>query len=122
MKRALTATPQARRLRYGALKTRGIYGSAEGSTGYLAMDARNILLFALRGNLPFVPSTGDDGSVNHAAEISRLMDECAKLRETLGKQIEERAIKIAKHQRALLQEGCTGERRAKRKIRESVPG
>jgi hypothetical protein len=40
------------------------------------------------------------------------MDECAKLREKLGKQLEELSVEIAKHQRALLQEGCAGERQA----------
>jgi hypothetical protein len=85
------------------------------------MDARNILLFALRGHLRFISSTGDGRSIDHAAEIARLMDECAKLREKLGKQIEERASKVAKHQVVLIQVGCTGKGRAKRKIRESVP-
>ena len=42
-------------------------------------------------------------SVDHAAEVARLMAECVELRETLGKQIEERAIKIAKHQMVLIQ-------------------
>jgi hypothetical protein len=41
-------------------------------------------------------------SVDHAAEIARLMTECVELRETLGKQIEARAIEIAKHQMALM--------------------
>lgn len=41
-------------------------------------------------------------SVDHAAEIAHLMAECVELRETLGRQIEERAIKIAKHQMALM--------------------
>jgi hypothetical protein len=76
------------------------------------MDAKNTWKFALRGNLPFVSSTGSGRSIDHAVEIAHLMAECTKLREKLGEQIEERAIEIAKHQRALLQEGRAGKGKA----------
>jgi hypothetical protein len=42
--------------------------------------------------------------VNHAAEITRLMAECAELREALGREIEERTREIARHQMALMEE------------------
>jgi hypothetical protein len=76
------------------------------------MDTRSIWQFALCGSLPLISSTGGGESVNHASEIARIKDECAELRERLGKQIEERAIEIAKHQRALLQEECASKGQA----------